>query len=357
MSDDILSKLNQAFDHVEAGRLDEAIAILTPVLDAAPDNADAWWIYLHAVSDPVEARRALQNVLRIAPDYPGASEMLAVLDVQSPTLQESPAARPAIKPLSPPPMSMPEAPPGMPEAPISPVTETRPKFEEVAQPVPPSSPERRRSMLPTFIIAAVVVIAILLVAALLLPGMQTPSAATATTVVAADATETTIPVQAEASATSADTVIAETDEAADRTASPDTAATEAVVEPSPTSEIEGTAEATSDVASDGVDAALASFALAPDGITNEEIADTPTVVANVCSTPGREVRTLLPQVMEALASASDSLPEDAGIGTRLINCSDGTTLVTVVASRESVEEYANGTLSASEFASGWTPVR
>lgn len=356
MSDDILSKLNQAFDHVEAGRLDDAIDILKPVLDAAPDNADAWWIYLHAVSDPVEARRALQNVIRIAPDYPGATEMLRVLNVQSPV--------PAIKPLSPPPMSMPEAPPSMPETPAAaPVAETRPKFEEVtkapAASLPPA-PANRRSMLPTLIVAAVVIIALIVIAALVLPGMQTQPTATATLVVASDSTETPIPVQVEASATVEVVVADETDEALEPTATPEVESTSVVVEPAETSESAETAEATddvTDVTSGGIDAALVGFSLAPDGVTDEEIGDAPSVIANVCSTPGREVRTLLPQVMEALASAADSLPEGAGIGTRLINCADGTTLVTVIASRDSVEQYAAGTLTTSEFASSWTPVR
>ena len=76
-SDETQSALSRAYDLVEAGKYDEARAILEPILADNRDNADAWWIYAHAVTDPDEGRNALENVLRINPRYPDAAELLA----------------------------------------------------------------------------------------------------------------------------------------------------------------------------------------------------------------------------------------------------------------------------------------
>ena len=77
-SDETKSALSRAFELVESGDYEEARAILDPILDADKNNADAWWIYAHAATDPDEGREALENVLRINPTYPGAAELIAI---------------------------------------------------------------------------------------------------------------------------------------------------------------------------------------------------------------------------------------------------------------------------------------
>jgi hypothetical protein len=76
--------LQRAYELVEAGQPAEARAILEPLLEAEPRNADAWWIYSYAVEDPATARNALKNVLSIDPDYPDATALLADLNAQLP---------------------------------------------------------------------------------------------------------------------------------------------------------------------------------------------------------------------------------------------------------------------------------
>lgn len=71
------SQLSQAYELIESDRALEAQAILKPLLNEEPDNADLWWLYAHAVDDETEAQRALNNVLRINPDYDGAQPLLA----------------------------------------------------------------------------------------------------------------------------------------------------------------------------------------------------------------------------------------------------------------------------------------
>jgi predicted Zn-dependent protease len=80
MSDIRSLALSRAYELVEAGKPDEARTVLEPILVNDRDNADAWWIYAHAVSDPNEARHALGNVMRVNPNYPGAAELKAALD-------------------------------------------------------------------------------------------------------------------------------------------------------------------------------------------------------------------------------------------------------------------------------------
>src|SRR5262245_41963233 len=76
------NQLQRAYELIEVDQLDEARAILEPIVTSEQNNADAWWLYAHSVYDPEEARRALQNVLRIDPDYPEASSLLIMLDQQ-----------------------------------------------------------------------------------------------------------------------------------------------------------------------------------------------------------------------------------------------------------------------------------
>ncbi|MBK8026016.1 MAG: tetratricopeptide repeat protein [Chloroflexi bacterium] len=374
MSDDTQSKLSQAFEHVEAGRLEDAISTLKPVLDASPDSADAWWIYLHAVNDPAEARHALDQVLRIAPDYPGAAEMLDLLNAEFPL--DTPAVgqarpvedRPQIKPITaPPPVSVPEAPVRVPES----VSRT--------SPAPEVSAERRRSPVPTLIVLAVVAVAVVLVFLLLNPNAGQPDGSTATVaptaIVVAGVTETAlpalvdvatptiaVPATTEETPTEAGAVAQETSEAVTDATSEVAAPTVIAVE---ATEVESAATteptdevAVADQALTAFEAALQSYELAPTGVAIEELSTGSTVMANVCSAPGREVRTLLPEVMQTLARMMSDAPESAeAIGVRLTNCAETTVLVTVAAARADAAEYAAGAATAEQFAATWVALR
>lgn len=92
MNDQLQSALASAYEMIEADQLEEARALLKPILAEDLDNADAWWLYAHAVDDPEVARTALNNVLRIDRDYPGAAELMETLERTYPT--STPAAEP-----------------------------------------------------------------------------------------------------------------------------------------------------------------------------------------------------------------------------------------------------------------------
>ena len=87
MNQNIEIALKQAYDLIEAGNPDGAKALLRPILEIEKDNADVWWLYSHAVTDAETARLALNNVLRVDPNYPEARDLLSQLEVQQTTGQ------------------------------------------------------------------------------------------------------------------------------------------------------------------------------------------------------------------------------------------------------------------------------
>lgn len=68
--------LSRAFQLIEDGQLEDAREIIQSVLADDEDNADAWWIYAHAVEDADEGRRALNRVADLDPKYPGLNDLM-----------------------------------------------------------------------------------------------------------------------------------------------------------------------------------------------------------------------------------------------------------------------------------------
>lgn len=78
------NQLERAYRLIQQDHLDEAIAILNPIVAKNSDNADACWLLANAVSEPEEARRALDNVLRINPGHMQARDLLEKLEQEFP---------------------------------------------------------------------------------------------------------------------------------------------------------------------------------------------------------------------------------------------------------------------------------
>ncbi len=77
--------LSEAYELIEANRIDEARQLLEPMLESEADNPDVWWVYAHAVDNPTDARRALRQIKELDPQYPQVDEMLAEIDELQPT--------------------------------------------------------------------------------------------------------------------------------------------------------------------------------------------------------------------------------------------------------------------------------
>lgn len=82
------NQLEQVYELIQEDRYNDAIQLLKPILDANPKNADAWWLMANAVEDPVEARKALINVLKNDPSHQRAQETLETLNDQFPPNDE-----------------------------------------------------------------------------------------------------------------------------------------------------------------------------------------------------------------------------------------------------------------------------
>lgn len=401
MSDAPDQALSQAFQLVEEGKHEEAIAILQPLLDRDPDNADAWWIYSYAVSDPQKARNALNQVLRIAPNYPGARDMLAQLDEKFPVFG---TATPRITRLE-----KPDVPPEPPE----PIIE-RPRRDPAAtaetpaaRPATTTAPSRR-SPLPLILVA---VAAVVIIGALLFllnqPGAPTGSP-TETAVVALPTSVSGVEITEEAANNLEATSVAEetpkpedTEPLAESTLETTETAAESTVEANlpleatadsteATAEstveanipLEATADSTETTAEStveanlplevtadsapeatgeagaypGLETALAAFTAAEDGIVEAETTFGAGVLASVCTAPGREMRALAPAVMTALARQAPTLPPDVeAIGVRLVNCETNAPLLTLAVDRETANAFAQRTLGAAQFQAAWQP--
>ena len=72
--------LQVAYRLIREGNKQEAVRILTPIVRADPQNADAWWLLANAVDNPEQKRRALERVLRLRPEDERAQRMYSSLN-------------------------------------------------------------------------------------------------------------------------------------------------------------------------------------------------------------------------------------------------------------------------------------
>lgn len=400
MSDMRSLALSRAYELVEAGKSDEARTLLEPILLNAPNNADAWWIYAHAVDDPVDARRALNKVLQIDPDYTGAADLLETLEGEYPDGEVTSVVD---------------------EAMMAGTLEDDPDFindepyEEKSAYIPSKSPvveAESRSWLPVAIVAAILVL-LFIVLVLILPSLSgTDTSEPTVPAVAGDTTpQATTPMIIDSTAETVVTievilpvetlVIAETPVAELVLATPSATAStdlpptpvEEVVLPTvestiqlPTDEpteaaaptdigAESQSVATTDEAevveateavvatvvtetdvdyAEYLTEALQSFAVTEEPIEVAETVFGETILANICTTEGPELRETLRSVMAVLAAEADVVPEEfRAVGVRLVDCNSSRTLRIISVGQESVSGYTSGSLSETEFEAQW----
>ncbi len=99
---DTHEKLREAYQLAQQDRIEEAQRILRPILEAEPNNVQAWWILAHAVETPTEAREALEKVLALDPNFSQADkarEMLRQIEEQFPEVLASEATTDATEEL------------------------------------------------------------------------------------------------------------------------------------------------------------------------------------------------------------------------------------------------------------------
>lgn len=319
--------LARAFQLIEEDRLSEAETLLEQILKDEPYNADAWWVYAHAVQDPKSARTALQRVHEINPEYPGATELLDSLEQQYPQLQ-SDTIPTELKRVTPPP-TLPDLPEETDDS-ISFDDEFGP-YEEVSEPITADyattheEPERRNLLwvlLPILIVVAIIAIVLLL----LRPAAEE------------DATPTTIAVTTPTS--SAEQVRLPTSQVA----------TEAVA----TSEI----QTVSGEIEQAIENALADFGLGDDDISKMNTALGNTLLVSICtSTDIQERSESLNRAMFALSEVGSAVEGDVeALGIRLVNCTTDHVFSVVAAPLDQALSFIEGHTDEKAYQAGWQPV-
>jgi hypothetical protein len=125
--------------------------------------------------------------------------------------------------------------------------------------------------------------------------------------------------------------------------------------PEATAAVGATAESAAATFAD-IEMALSSFPVAESGIGEVDTSLGNTLLVTVCTTPGRAMRTLLPQVMNALAKESLALGTTvAALGVRMLDCGANSPLLTVVVDLTTAQSYAQGALTDTDFAAAWKP--
>ena len=79
MSESTQAILQRAYELIEDNELEQARALLTPLLETDVDNPSLWWVYAHALRERSLGQMALERVLALDPEYPGAAELQADL--------------------------------------------------------------------------------------------------------------------------------------------------------------------------------------------------------------------------------------------------------------------------------------
>ncbi|MDX2160621.1 MAG: hypothetical protein SF162_04780 [bacterium] len=295
MNDATESQLMRAFELVEAGRLDDARAILTPLLTNNRNNPDVWWVYAHAVTDPLVAQDALNNVLRLDEGYPGARELKSQLESQLVTAPEF--------------------------APPPPPVSDEPDFAEIRSAA--DDPDDGGFNLPRILLIAAVFVLIAVISLALANQTSQPVPATPTAVVSVPTFD--------ASALATDN------------ANADSSATEAVA-----------GDALRVVA-----AALNGFPLRePDAVTLEDAAGETVVFTHVCGPANASLLSeTVNRLKTTLGQVSSTLGSDVErIGIRALDCATNTPLVQIAVDVQSAQAFAAGSLSDAEFSRRWTAV-
>ena len=334
MSDSTDAILQAAFDLIEKGELEQAQIALAPLLETENDNPDLWWIYAHAAADSQSGLQALDRVLQLDPDYPGARELREQADLaRSGTMEAAMASAQAD-----------DDSPGD----IDDWEDLQPAVERTAQ-------NRRIGRTLTLAVAAVLVI----IVSLLLVLSDEVDIAFLTALIAPSP-----PPQI--------AVVSVSTETADSpTAAPteDAAITPTEIDESPTlapTETESPTPAPTETEIPAAAPETAAFiALVADAMANVEIDETDsgfritelgnTLVFHVCAVPGPQFQTRLGSVMNAVASLDASIPEDAeAIAVSLINCADEDAVPRAVGvERDMIQSYANEEIDARDFQRSW----
>lgn len=333
--------LSQAYEYIEAGRPEDAEALLQPLLMSERNNPDFWWVYAHAVTDAETAREALRSVLKINSAYPDAAKLMAELEEAYPRIPLKP-----IKPISLPSSDYADlfsasssnnepsflrdtpSPPSFSHELLPDVNDDDPDFDTLEIDDNVDVDARRSTPL---VIGLTVIGVIIILGFLALTFLNAPKPEVAVNPTVMQAPTVSI------------TVIAPTDIAP--------------IEPTEVPVIESRPPVALIEAQNSLRATLTNLTFPPNELIKVEPTNLGrTWVVEVCGSAGPERRSTLVEVMEAAASKSvDLAGEIDAIGVRIINCERNDILITVASSMNDAAAFASGGINSESYQALWRP--
>ena len=365
MSDTTNAVLQRAHELIENDELEQAQALLAPLLETDDKNPALWWVYTHALRDQSIGQLALDRVLELDPSYPGANELKKdVLEVQARDpdflqldANEGPAAQ--------------EAAGGA----VDDWDDLQPEIEASDE-----SAGGRAGVVALAVILFIVAAGIALVASgaidiseVLSGILPTPEAEVIVVSAPTDEPVATEPAVDEpasevtpevgAQATEAPTV-APTDEptaeapTAEATEAPALATTaDTVAEPEATPTVDEASNPLSAFVRAVADS-ISEFAIdrRASAVSNTLLGRT--IVIQVCAVPGAEFNARLSKVINTMVDLADSIPEETeAVAAGLLNCDDEDAALRVIGvSVEIIQQYLDEDIDSREFQRAWQPL-
>lgn len=349
--------LNEAYGLIEADKLDEAEALLTPVLEQEPDNVDAWWLYAHAVTDPETARMALNQVLRIDSSYADARTLLTRLD----EVQGMPT-RATVPPPNLPEDDQLEEPPfestGLDDS--GPIFGDSLQESSSGREAGSSSSQGLRVILGILVVLVIIVVAILLLLNPFSEGaLQTTEVPTEVAQQATNTTDNEIetPTAEVAAVASPDVTEDDGEIPATVVEAEQQAATDQANTPTPESAVDLPFDLsdTADEIRTAVADTLSDYELVGNGVGEAQTELGNTLVASVCSSYGSAMRETIDGTMKSMASLSTVIQEDVeALGIALIDCETSTLIRVIATSVADAQAYTEGEIDDAEYEAAWT---
>lgn len=321
MTGDIDTTLQNAFDFIEADQLEQARALLRPVLEAEKNNPDVWWVYAHAVNDPESARLALLNVLSLDSNYPGAQSLLSALEQKSASGQELTeeelASEPPFVPVLP--DSLPDL-SGTRRLAASSDTAATDEDDNLDE-VDASRESESIFQRPVVYVPLLLLLVAVALAIVVFRPFQNAPLSTAT-------------------------------QTLDNTSLVPTV--ESLGVPTVT---ESAQPATDGKLVEAVTARLSDFVLPDNPVQIAQTSLGSTVVVSVCTKAGRELRTDLPRAMLSMAQAANEFTgQYDAIAARMMDCDLNTELRTIGVTGSDASSFVAGTLDQAQFEARWVPI-
>lgn len=330
-------ELVRAYQLIESDDLEKARSLLDSYLEQDRDNADAWWLYAHAVNDPMEAQDALRNVLRLDPAYPGAKALLTeseqLLTPAKTAAPATPLQRLGSRPV---PDDRERTPDFLDQLDIDEGDDfdafdsDEDELQDRAADDDDDNNTRLRRIL--FVVAATILALIVIgIGFVLTNPLRNRTAQPPATNVAGESTATAVSGVADADLTPF--------------------ATQNVTQDS-------TADVSAPTGFENIIAGFSAFTLAGDGVGVEETSLGSTLIASVCNDPSRGLAATTLEAVDTLSRQTDiGIPGTAYIGVRVVDCARGNLpLRTVAVSTADASAFAAGILSFSEFRAQLQPI-